>query len=135
MVRSILLCWNLFRLDKILPCFLERIYLNQILPGTLEELGVNLGKIIANRNLARLSWLFIQDTCKILGNIFSRAKLSRVCFMDLIVILRSSRVMNKPMDGWFTRYFRQFSATILCCMHYSHRQANSRIIYSENLRN
>ena len=128
MVRSILACWSLFRLDNILPCFLERIYLDQILPGTLEELGVNLGKI-----LARQSWLFIQDTCKILGNIFSRAKLSGVCFMDLIVILRS--VMNKPMDGWFTRCFRQFSATILYCMHYSRRQANSRIIYSENLRN
>ena len=52
MVRSILACWNLFRLDKILPCFLERIYLDQILPGTLEELGVNLGKILANQNLA-----------------------------------------------------------------------------------
>ena len=52
MVRSILACWNLFRFDKILPCFLERIYLDQILPGTLEELGVNLGKILANKNLA-----------------------------------------------------------------------------------
>ena len=53
MVRSILACWNLFRLDKILPCVLERIYLDQILPGTLEELGVNLGKILANKNLAK----------------------------------------------------------------------------------
>ena len=123
MVRSILACWNLFRLDKILPCFLEIIYRDQILPGTLEELGVNLGKILANQILARL---FIQDTCKILGNIFSRAKLSGVCFMDLIIILRSSH--NKPTDGWFTQYFRQFSATILYCMHYSRRQANRRII-------
>ena len=89
--------WNLFRLDKILPCLLERIYLDQILPGTSEELGVNLGKILANQNLARQSWLFIQDTCKILGNIFSRAKLSRVCFMDLIVILCSS---HEQANGW-----------------------------------
>ena len=57
--RQILACWNLFRLDKILPCFLERIYLDQILPGTLEELGVNLVKILANQNFARQSWLFI----------------------------------------------------------------------------
>ena len=63
---------NLFRLDKILPCFLARLYLDQILSGTLEELGLNLGKTLANKNLARQSWLFIQDTCKILGNIFSR---------------------------------------------------------------
>ena len=54
-------------------CFLARLYLDQILSGTLEELGVNLGKILANKNLARQSWLLIQDTCKILGNIFSRA--------------------------------------------------------------
>ena len=60
------------RLDKILPYFLARLYLDQILSGTLEELGVNLAKIFANKNLARQSWLFIQDTCKILGNIFSR---------------------------------------------------------------
>ena len=60
------------KLDKILPCFLARLYLDQILSGTLEELGVNLGKILANKNLARQSWLFIQDTFKILGNIFSR---------------------------------------------------------------
>ena len=66
---QILAWWNLFRLDKILPCFLARFYIDQILSGTLEELGVNLGK---NKNLARQSWLVIQDTCKILGNIFSR---------------------------------------------------------------
>ena len=36
-----------------------------------QTLGVNLGKILANKNLARQSWLFIQDTCKILRNIFS----------------------------------------------------------------
>ena len=59
----------------ILPCFLARLYLDQILSGTLEELCVNLGKIPANKNLARQSWLFIQDTCKILGNIFSRVVL------------------------------------------------------------
>ena len=69
---KILACWNPFRLDKILPCFLSRLYLDQILPDTLEELGVNLGKILANKNLARQSWLLIQDTCKILGNFFSR---------------------------------------------------------------
>ena len=57
----------------ILPCFLARLYHDQILSGTLEELGVNLGKILANKNLARQSWLFIQDTCKILGNMFSKA--------------------------------------------------------------
>ena len=62
------MCWNLFRLDKILPCFLARLYRNQILPGTLEELGVNLGKILANQNLTRQSWVFVQDTFKILGN-------------------------------------------------------------------
>ena len=48
----------LHRLDKILLCFLARLYLDQILSGTL---GVNLGKILANKNLARQSWLFIQD--------------------------------------------------------------------------
>ena len=48
MVGQILACWNLFRLDKILPCFLARLYLDQILPGTLEKLGVNTGKILAN---------------------------------------------------------------------------------------
>ena len=63
--------------------FLGKNISNQILPGTLEELGVNLGKILANQNLARQSWIFIQATCKILGNIFSTAKFSRVCFMDL----------------------------------------------------
>ena len=67
---------NLFRLGKIFPCFLARLYLDQILSGTLEELGVNLGKILANKNLARQSWLFIQNTCKILENIFSREFLS-----------------------------------------------------------
>ena len=97
MVRSILACWKLFRLGKILPCFLERIYLDQILSGTLEELGVNLVNILANQNLARQSWLFIQDTCKILSNTFSREKLSRVCFMDLIVILCSS---HEQANGW-----------------------------------
>ena len=69
MVRShfcqILACWNLFRRDKILPCFLARLYLDQILSGTLEELGVNRGKILANQNLARQSWVFIQDTSMI----------------------------------------------------------------------
>ena len=60
--------------DKILPCFLARLYLDQILLGTLKELGVNLGKLLANQNLARQSWLFIQDTSKILGNIFSMAE-------------------------------------------------------------
>ena len=44
-------CLSLFRLDKILPCFLARLYLDQILPGTSEELGVNLGKILAIRIL------------------------------------------------------------------------------------
>ena len=68
---QIFACCNLFSFDKILPCFLARLYLDQILPGTLEELGVHLGKIPANQNLARQSWLFIQGTCKILGNIFS----------------------------------------------------------------
>ena len=63
-------------LDKILPCFLARLHLDQIFPGTLEELGVNLGKILANQNLTRQSWLFIQDTSKILGNVFSREKTS-----------------------------------------------------------
>ena len=58
---QILACWNLFRLDKILPCFLERIYLDQIVPGTLEELGVNLVNILANQNLARQSWLFMSN--------------------------------------------------------------------------
>ena len=76
---------------------LERIYLDQILSGTLEELGVNLVNILANQNLARQSWLFIQDTCKILSNTFSRAKLSGVCFMHLIVILCSSHEQAK---GW-----------------------------------
>ena len=33
---------------------------------------MNLGKILANQNLARQSWFFIQETSKILGNIFSR---------------------------------------------------------------
>ena len=37
----------------------NNLYLDQILPGTLEELGVNLVNILANQNLARQSWLFI----------------------------------------------------------------------------
>ena len=64
MLGQILECWNLFRLDKILPRFLARLHLDQILPGTLEELGVNLGKILAIQNLARQSGLFIQDTSR-----------------------------------------------------------------------
>ena len=67
---QIFACCNLFRLDNILPCFLARLYLDQILPGTLEELGVNVGKILAHQNLARQSWLFIQESSKILRIIF-----------------------------------------------------------------
>ena len=77
-------------LTKILPCFLARLYLDQILPGTLEELGVNLGKILANQNLARQSWLFIQDTSKILGNTFS-------------IVLRGEAMLFLPACYFFKR--------------------------------
>ena len=50
---QILAWWNLFRLDlKIFQCFLARLYLDQNMSGTLEEVGVNLGKILANKNFA-----------------------------------------------------------------------------------
>ena len=78
---------------------MARLYLDQILPGTLEELGVNLGKILANQNLARQSWLFIQDTSKNLGNIFSRDRLvSSGQFVDTAVtfvtkMMRSMQIL------------------------------------------
>ena len=96
---QILAWWNLFRPDKIFPCFLARLYLDQILSGTLEELGVNFGKILANQNLARQPWHFIQDTCKKLGNIFS-----------MVVLINAHRIMKHV---WWTKITWMVSSSLV----------------------
>ena len=55
---------------------------------------MNLGKIVANKNLARQSWLFIQDTCKILENIFSRVILMNAHSCSLFSIQKYLNVIT-----------------------------------------
>ena len=56
-------------------CMVKPFRLDKILPFSWQNLNLvrYLGRIRCEPwNLARQSWLVIQDTCKILGNIFSR---------------------------------------------------------------
>ena len=50
---------------------MAKLYLVHVLPSNLKELGMNLGKILAKQILARPSWIFMQDICKILEIFFS----------------------------------------------------------------
>ena len=50
---------------------MARLYHVHVLPGNLKGLGMNHGKILAKQILARPTWIFMQDTCKILEIFFS----------------------------------------------------------------